>query len=130
MEQNVWKEKLSEALDEGRKIADGIAVNEEVELIKEDTLARLLKEEQIFIIEGIIDGEVKKIPCYVKDCRYNVIGNLPVAFSEMINKDKPEDVRFTITDDIFSTDSAQVIDSSIGIVVIDLDGNKKIIRVC
>lgn len=129
MEQNVWKEELLKAFDEGRKMADSVTVNEEIELIKADTLARLLEEEQIFIVEGKIDGEIKKIPCYEKDGRYSVIGNLSVAFSEIVNKDKPKDVKFTITDDIFSTDSAQIIDSNIGIVVTDLDGNKKLIKI-
>lgn len=129
MERKAWEEALSKALDEGRKVADSVTVNEEVELVKEDTLSRLLKEEQIFIVDGIIDREVKKIPCYKKDGRYSIIGNLPTLFSEMSDKGKSKDVRFTITDDVFSTDSAQIIDSNIGIVVTDLDGNKKLIEI-
>lgn len=129
MERKVWEEELSKALDEGRKVADSVTVNEEVELVKEDTLSRLLKDEQIFIVDGIIDGEVKKIPCYLKDGRYSIIGNLPTVLSEITDKGKPKDVVFTITDDVFSTDSAQVIDSNIGIVVTDLDGNKKLIKI-
>ena len=129
MERKVWEEELSKALDEGRKVADSVTVNEEVELIKADTLSRLLKEEQIFVVEGIIDGEVKKIPCYKKDGCYNIIGNLPTVFSEISDKSKPKDVVFTITDNVFSTDSAQIIDSNIGIVVTDLDGNKKLIKI-
>lgn len=129
MERKVWEEELSKALDEGRKVADSVTVNEEVELVKEDTLSRLLKDEQIFIVDGIIDGKVKKIPYYLKDGRYNVIGNLPTILSEITDKGKPKDVRFTITDDVFSTDSAQIIDSNIGIVVTDLDGNKKLIKI-
>lgn len=129
MERKVWEEELSKALDEGRKVADSVTVNEEVELVKEDTLSRLLKDEQIFIVDGIIDGEVKKIPCYKKDGCYNIIGNLPTVFSEISGKSKPKDVVFTITDNVFSTDSAQIIDSNIGIVVTDLDGNKKLIKI-
>lgn len=129
MERKVWEEELSKALDEGRKVADSVTVNEEVELVKEDTLSRLLKEEQIFIVEGIIDGEVKKIPCYKKDGCYNIIGNLPTVFSEISDKSKSKDVVFTIIDNVFSTDSAQIIDSNIGIVVTDLDGNKKLIKI-
>ena len=104
-------------------------MNEEVELIKADTLSRLLKEEQIFIVDGIIDGKMKKIPCYKKDGCYNIIGNLPTVFSEISGKSKPKDVVFTITDKVFSNDSAQSIDSNIGIVVTDLDGNKKLIKI-
>lgn len=129
MERKVWEEELSKALDEGRKVADSVTVNEEVELVKEDTLSRLLKEEQIFIVDGIIDGKAKKIPCYLKDGRYSIIGNLPTVLSEITDKGKPKDVIFTITDDVFSTDSAQIIDSNIGIVVTDLDGNKKLIKI-
>lgn len=129
MERKVWEEELSKALDEGRKVADSVTVNEEVELVKEDTLSRLLKEEQIFIVDGIIDGKTKKIPYYLKDGRYNVIGNLSTVLSEITDKGKPKDVVFTITDDVFSTDSAQIIDSNIGIVVTDLDGNKKLIKI-
>ena len=129
MERKVWEEALSKALDEGNKVANSVSVNEEVELIKADTLSRLLKEEQIFIVEGIINGEVKKIPCYKKDGCYNIIGNLPTVFSEISDKSKPKDVVFTITDNVFSTDSAQIIDSNIGIVVTDLDGNKKLIKI-
>lgn len=129
MERKVWEEELSKALDEGRKVADSVTVNEEVELIKADTLSRLLKEEQIFIVDGIIDGEVKKIPCYKKDGCYNIIGNLPTVFSGISGKSKPKDVVFNITDNVFSTDSAQIIDSNIGIVVTDLDGNKKLIKI-
>ena len=129
MERKVWEEELSKALDEGRKVADSVTVNEEVELVKEDTLFKLLEDEQIFLIDGIIDGKAKKIPCYIKDGRYNVIGNLPTLFSEITNKGEPKDVVFTITDDVFSTDSAQIIDSNIGIVVTDLDGNKKLIKI-
>ena len=129
MERKAWEEALSKALDEGRKVADSVTVNEEVELIKADTLSRLLKEEQIFIVDGIIDGKMKKIPCYKKDGCYNIIGNLPTVFPEMSDKSKPKDVVFTITDNVFSTDSAQVIDSNIGIVVTDLDGNKKLIKI-
>lgn len=129
MEQKVWEEELLKALEEGRKVANSVTVNEEIELVKEDTLSKLLEEEQIFLVEGIIDGKMKKIPCYVKDGRYNIIGNLPTLFSELTNKDKPKDVVFTITDDVFSTDSAQIIDSNIGIVVIDLEGNKKLIKI-
>lgn len=66
MERKAWEEALSKALDEGRKVADSVTVNEEVELVKEDTLSRLLKDEQIFIVDGIIDGKTKKIPCYKK----------------------------------------------------------------
>ena len=129
MERKAWEEALSKALDEGKKVANSVSVNEEVELIKADTLSRLLKEEQIFIVEGIIDGEVKKIPCYKKDGCYNIIGNLPTVFSEISGKSQPKDVVFTITDNVFSTDSAQIIDSNIGIVVTDLDGNKKLIKI-
>ena len=129
MERKAWEEALSKALDEGKQVVNSVLVNEEVELIKADTLSRLLKEEQIFIVEGIIDGEVKKIPCYKKDGCYNIIGNLPTVFSEISDKSKPKDVVFTITDNVFSTDSAQVIDSNIGIVVTDLDGNKKLIKI-
>lgn len=129
MERKVWEEELSKALDEGKQVVNSVSVNEEVELIKADTLSRLLKEEQIFIVEGIIDGEVKKIPCYKKDGCYNIIGNLPTVLSEITDKGKPKDVVFTITDDVFSTDSAQIIDSNIGIVVTDLDGNKKLIKI-
>lgn len=129
MERKVWEEALSKALDEGRKVADSVTVNEEVELVKEDTLSRLLKDEQIFIVDGIIDGKAKKIPCYKKDGRYSIIGNLPTVLSEITDKGKPKDVVFTITDDVFSTDSAQIIDSNIGIVVTDLDGNKKLIKI-
>lgn len=129
MERKVWEEELSKALDEGRKVADSVTVNEEVELVKEDTLSRLLKDEQIFIVDSIIDGKAKKIPYYLKDGRYNVIGNLPTVLSEITDKGKPKDVIFTITDDVFSTDSAQIIDSNIGIVVTDLDGNKKLIKI-
>lgn len=129
MERKVWEEELSKALDEGRKVADSVTVNEEVELVKEDTLFKLLEEEQIFIVDGIIDGKTKKIPYYLKDGRYNVIGNLPTVLSEITDKGKPKDVVFTITDDVFSTDSAQIIDSNIGIVVTDLDGNKKLIKI-
>ena len=129
MERKAWEEALSKALDEGRKVADSVTVNEEVELVKEDTLSRLLKDEQIFIVDGIIDGKTKKIPCYKKDGRYSIIGNLPTVFSEISGKSKPKDVVFTITDDVFSTDSAQIIDSNIGIVVTDLDGNKKLIKI-
>lgn len=129
MERKAWEEELSKALDEGRKVADSVTVNEEVELVKEDTLSRLLKEEQIFIVDGIIDGKMKKIPCYKKDGCYNIIGNLPTVFSEISGKSKPKDVVFTITDNVFSTDSAQIIDSNIGIVVTDLDGNKKLIKI-
>lgn len=129
MERKAWEEVLSKALDEGKKVANSVLVNEEVELIKADTLSRLLKEEQIFVVEGIIDGEVKKIPCYKKDGCYNIIGNLPTVFSEISDKSKPKDVVFTITDNVFSTDSAQIIDSNIGIVVTDLDGNKKLIKI-
>lgn len=129
MERKVWEEELSKALDEGRKVADSVKVNEEVELVKEDTLFKLLEEEQIFIVEGIIDGKAKKIPCYKKDGCYNIIGNLPTVFSEISDKSKPKDVVFTITDNVFSTDSAQIIDSNIGIVVTDLDGNKKLIKI-
>ena len=60
MERKVWEEALSKALDEGRKVADSVTVNEEVELVKEDTLSRLLKDEQIFIVDGIIDGKMKR----------------------------------------------------------------------
>lgn len=129
MERKVWEEELSKALDEGRKVADSVTVDEEVELVKEDTLFKLLEEEQIFIVEGIIDGKAKKIPCYKKDGRYSIIGNLPTVLSEITDKGKPKDVVFTITDDVFSTDSAQIIDSNIGIVVTDLDGNKKLIKI-
>lgn len=129
MERKVWEEELSKALDEGRKVADSVTVNEEVELVKEDTLFKLLEEEQIFLVEGIIDGKMKKIPYYLKDGRYSVIGNLPTVLSEITDKGKPKDVRFTITDNVFSTDSAQIIDSNIGIVVTDLDGNKKLIKI-
>lgn len=129
MERKVWEEELSKALDEGRKVADSVTVNEEVELVKEDTLFKLLEEEQIFLVDGIIDGKMKKIPYYLKDGRYNVIGNLPTVLSEITDKGKPKDVVFTITDDVFSTDSAQIIDSNIGIVVTDLDGNKKLIKI-
>lgn len=129
MERKVWEEELPKALDEGRKVADSVTVNEEVELVKEDTLFKLLEEEQIFIVDGIIDGKTKKIPYYLKDGRYNVIGNLPTILSEITDKGKPKDVVFTITDDVFSTDSAQIIDSNIGIVVTDLDGNKKLIKI-
>ena len=129
MERKVWEEELSKALDEGRKVADSVTVNEEVELVKEDTLFKLLEEEQIFLVEGIIDGKAKKIPCYKKDGCYNIIGNLPTVLSEITDKGKPKDVVFTITDDMFSTDSAQIIDSNIGIVVTDLDGNKKLIKI-
>ena len=129
MERKVWEEELSKALDEGRKIADSVTVNEEVELVKEDTLFKLLEEEQIFLVEGIIDGKMKKIPCYEKDGRYSIIGNLPTVLSEITDKGKPKDIVFTITDDVFSTDSAQIIDSNIGIVVTDLDGNKKLIKI-
>lgn len=129
MERKVWEEELSKALDEGKQVVNSVSVNEEVELIKADTLSRLLKEEQIFIVEGIIGGEVKKIPCYKKDGCYNIIGNLPTVFSEISDKSKPKDVVFTITDNVFSTDSAQIIDSNIGIVVTDLDGNKKLIKI-
>lgn len=129
MERKAWEEALSKALDEGEQVANSVSVNEEVELIRADTLSRLLKEEQIFIVEGIIDGEVKKIPCYKKDGCYNIIGNLPAVFSEISGKSKPKDVVFTITDNVFSTDSAQIIDSNIGIVVTDLDGNKKLIKI-
>lgn len=129
MERKAWEEALSKALDEGKQVVNSVLVNEEVELIKADTLSRLLKEEQIFIVEGIIDGKTKKIPCYKKDGRYNVIGNLPTVLSEITDKGKPKDVVFTITDDVFSTDSAQIIDSNIGIVVTDLDGNKKLIKI-
>ena len=129
MERKVWEEALSKALDEGKKVVNSVSVNEEVELIKADTLSRLLKEEQIFIVDGIIDGEMKKIPCYKKDGCYNIIGNLPTVFSEINDKSKPKDVVFTITDNVFSTDSAQIIDSNIGIVVTDLDGNKKLIKI-
>ena len=34
MERKVWEEALSKALDEGRKVADSVTVNEEVELSK------------------------------------------------------------------------------------------------
>lgn len=129
MERKAWEEALSKALDEGNKVANSVSVNEEIELIKADTLSRLLKEEQIFIVEGIIDGEVKKIPCYKKDGRYSIIGNFPTVLSEITDKGKPKDVVFTITDNVFSTDSAQIIDSNIGIVVTDLDGNKKLIKI-
>lgn len=129
MERKAWEEALSKALDEGKQVVNSVSVNEEIELIKADTLLRLLKEEQIFIVEGIVDGEVKKIPCYKKDGRYNVIGNLPTVLSEISGKSKPKDVVFTITDNVFSTDSAQIIDSNIGIVVTDLDGNKKLIKI-
>lgn len=129
MERKVWEEELSKALDEGRKVADSVTVNEEIELVKEDTLFKLLEEEQIFLVEGIIDGKMKKIPCYLKDGRYSIIGNLPTVLSEITGKGKPKDVVFTITDDVFSTDSAQIIDSNIGIVVTDLDGNKKLIKI-
>ena len=129
MERKAWEEALSKALDEGKQVVNSVLVNEEVELIKADTLSRLLKEEQIFIVEGIIDGEVKKIPCYKKDGCYNIIGNLPTVFSEISGKSQPKDVVFTITDNVFSTDSAQIIDSNIGIVVTDLDGNKKLIKI-
>lgn len=129
MERKVWEEALSKALDEGRKVADSVTVNEEVELVKEDTLSRLLKDEQIFIVDGIIDGKAKKIPYYKKDGCYNIIGNLPTVLSEISDKSKPKDVVFTITDNVFSTDSAQIIDSNIGIVVTDLDGNKKLIKI-
>lgn len=129
MERKVWEEELSKALDEGRKVADSVTVNEEVELVKEDTLFKLLEEEQIFLVESIIDGKAKKIPCYLKDGRYNIIGNLPTVLSEITDKGKPKDVVFTITDNVFSTDSAQIIDSNIGIVVTDLDGNKKLIKI-
>ena len=129
MERKVWEEELSKALDEGKKVVNSVLVNEEVELIKADTLSRLLKEEQIFIVDGIIDGKMKKIPCYKKDGCYNIIGNLPTVFSEITDKGKPKDVVFTITDNVFSTDSAQIIDSNIGIVVTDLDGNKKLIKI-
>ena len=129
MERKAWEEALSKALDEGKKVANSVSVNEEIELIKADTLSRLLKEEQIFIVDGIIDGEVKKIPCYKKDDCYNIIGNLPTVFSEISGKSKPKDVVFTITDNVFSTDSAQIIDSNIGIVVTDLDGNKRLIKI-
>lgn len=129
MERKAWEEALSKALDEGRKVADSVTVNEEIELVKEDTLFKLLEEEQIFLVDGIIDGKAKKIPCYLKDGRYNVIGNLPTVLSEITGKGKPIDVIFTITDDVFSTDSAQIIDSNIGIVVTDLDGNKKLIKI-
>lgn len=129
MERKVWEEELSKALDEGRKVADSVTVNEEVELVKEDTLFKLLEEEQIFLVEGIIDGRAKKIPCYEKDGRYSIIGNLPTVLSEITDKGKPKDVVFTIIDDVFSTDSAQIIDSNIGIVVTDLDGNKKLIKI-
>ena len=129
MERKAWEEALSKALDEGKKVANSVSVNEEIELIKADTLSRLLKEEQIFIVDGIIDGGVKKIPCYKKDDCYNIIGNLPTVFSEISGKSKPKDVMFTITDNVFSTDSAQIIDSNIGIVVTDLDGNKRLIKI-
>ena len=129
MERKAWEEALSKALDEGCKVADSVTVNEEVELVKEDTLFKLLEEEQIFLVEGIIDGKMKKIPCYLKDGRYSIIGNLPTVLSEITDKGKPKDVVFTITDDVFSTDSAQIIDSNIGIVVTDLDGNKKLIKI-
>lgn len=129
MERKAWEEALSKALDEGKQVVNSVSVNEEVELIKADTLSRLLKDEQIFIVEGIIDGKTKKIPCYKKDGRYNVIGNLPTVLSEITDKGKPKDVVFTITDNVFSTDSAQIIDSNIGIVVTDLDGNKKLIKI-
>lgn len=129
MERKAWEEALSKALDEGKQVVNSVLVNEEIELIKADTLSRLLKEEQIFIVEGIIDGEVKKIPYYKKDGCYNIIGNLPTVFSEISDKSKPKDVVFTITDNVFSTDSAQIIDSNIGIVVTDLDGNKKLIKI-
>lgn len=129
MERKVWEEELSKALDEGRKVADSVTVNEEVELVKEDTLFKLLEDEQIFLVEGIIDGKAKKIPCYKKDGRYSIIGNLPTVLSEITDKGKTKDVIFTITDDVFSTDSAQIIDSNIGIVVTDLDGNKKLIKI-
>lgn len=129
MERKAWEEALSKALDEGNKVANSVSVNEEIELIKADMLSRLLKEEQIFIVEGIIDGEVKKIPCYKKGGCYNIIGNLPTVFSEISDKSKPKDVVFTIIDDVFSTDSAQIIDSNIGIVVTGLDGNKKLIEI-
>lgn len=129
MERKAWEEALSKALDEGKQVVNSVSVNEEIELVKEDTLSRLLKEEQIFIVEGIIDGKTKKIPCYKKDGRYSIIGNLPTVLSEMSDKSKPKDVVFTITDNVFSTDSAQIIDSNIGIVVTDLDGNKKLIKI-
>ena len=129
MERKAWEEALSKALDEGKKVANSVSVNEEVELVKEDTLSRLLKDEQIFVVDGIIDGKVKKIPCYKKDDCYNIIGNLPTVFSEISGKSKPKDVVFTITDNVFSTDSAQIIDSNIGIVVTDLDGNKRLIKI-
>lgn len=129
MERKVWEEALSKALDEGKQVANSVSVNEEVELVKEDTLSRLLKDEQIFIVDGIIGGKMKKIPCYKKDGCYNIIGNLPTVLSEISDKGKPKDVVFTITDDVFSTDSAQIIDSNIGIVVTDLDGNKKLIKI-
>ena len=54
---------------------------------------------------------------------------MPTVLSEITDKGKPKDVVFTITDDVFSTDSAQIIDSNIGIVVTDLDGNKKLIKI-